>query len=201
MQRKFHDIRQNSDEWDAMRLGRFTASTFSDLFMGKSTAGYEKAIYKPVFERLTGATPDSYYGAFMQRGHELEPFAIEEYEMNNFVEIQNGGFFTMGDWIGASPDGLIGKDGIFEGKAPAFNTHMGYLLKKSLPKIYYWQVHGQLYVTDRAWADFYSFHPGIKPHCLRVHRDEKIEAELVVKLTESVEKAQELYFKLQKEAA
>ena len=99
MQRKFHNINQNSDEWDSLRLGRFTASAFKDLFMGKSTAGYEKAIYLPVFERVTGETPDSFYGSFMERGHELEPFAIEQYEMDNFVEIDNGGFWSFAIWI------------------------------------------------------------------------------------------------------
>jgi len=196
MQRKFHDITQNSDDWDVLRKCRFTASSFKDLFMGKSTAGYRDALYKPLFERLTGESPDHFYGAYMERGHALEPYAIEQYEMDNFVEINNGGFWSMGDWIGASPDGLIGKDGLFEGKAPKYTTHIEYLIKKELPKIYYWQVHGQMYVTNRNWVDFYSFHPGIQPLCIRVHRDEKIEQELVIKLNDSIEKASELLEKL-----
>lgn len=201
MNRKFHNVTQNSDGWDELRLGRFTASSFKDLFSGPTTATHEKAIFQPVFERLTGETPDYFYGAYMQRGHELEPFAIEQYEIDNFVEIENGGFWTLGDWVGASPDGLIGKDGLFEGKAPAFNTHMSYVIKNKLPNIYHWQVHGQLYVTDRSWVDFYSFHPGIKPHCIRVYRDEKIEAELVEKLNQSIEKAELILDQMKKEAA
>lgn len=192
MLRKYHDIAQNDDEWDELRLGRFTASAFKDLFMGKKTKGYEEAIYLPVFERITNQTPDSFYGKYMERGHELEPFAIERYEMDNFIEIENGGFWTLGEWIGASPDGLIGKEGLFESKAPKFNTHMKYLRDKELPELYYWQVHGQMYVTDRSWVDFYSYHPGIKPLCIRVHREEKIEQELITKLNESIEMAQEI---------
>ena len=199
MRRKFHDIDQNSDEWDELRLGRFTASAFKELFMGPKTAGFEKAIYLPVFERITGETPDSFYGKFMERGHELEPYAIEQYEMDSFVEIDNGGFWSFGEWLGASPDGLIGKDGLFEGKAPAYNTHINYLIKKEVPQIYFWQVHGQMYVTDRNWVDFYSFHPGIKPLCIRVHRDEKIEQELITKLNESIERAQAILSQLSNE--
>jgi len=198
MQRKYHDIPQNAEAWDALRLGRFTASAFKDLFSGKKTATYEKAIYQPVFERMTGETPDRFYGGYMKRGHDLEPFAIEQYEMDNFVEIKNGGFWTIDDWIGASPDGLVGEHGLFEGKAPAFNTQMNYLLKGELPDIYFWQVHGQLYVTDREWVDFYSYHPGIRAHCLRVYREEKIERELIAKLDESIQAAHTVMYKLNK---
>lgn len=196
MQRNFHDIDQNSDDWDELRKCRFTASGFKALFMGKTTAGYRDALYQPIFERLTGESPDHFYGEYMKRGHELEPYAIEQYEMDNFVEIQNGGFFSLGEWVGASPDGLIGNDGLFEGKAPKYTTHIDYLIKRELPKEYYWQVHGQMYVTDRDWVDFYSFHPGIQPLCLRVHREEKIENELKEKLKQSIEAACELLEKL-----
>lgn len=196
MRRKFHDITQNSSDWDKLRKRRFTASGFNDLFMGKTTAGYRDALYKPVFERLTGESPEHFYGAYMERGHKLEPWAIEQYEMDNFVEIKNGGFFTLGDWIGASPDGLIGKDGLFEGKAPKYTTHIDYLIKKELPNIYYWQVHGQMYVTNRDWVDFYSFHPRLEPLCTRVHRDEKIEDELIKKLHESIGKAEDILIRL-----
>ena len=197
MLREFHDINQNSDEWDALRLGRFTASTFKDLFMGKSTAGYETALYKPVHERLTGESPDQFYGEHMRNGHEMEPFTIEQYEIDTFDEVKNGGFFTYGDWIGASPDGLVGDDGLIEGKAPKWNTIINYMLKNELPKIYYWQVHGQMYVTDRNWVDFLVFHPSYELMKLRIHRDEKVEAELKRKLDESVEKAKEIYHKLE----
>ena len=158
--RVFHDITQNSPEWDSLRLGRFTASMVKDLFMGKSTAGYEKAIYSTVYEKMLGESPDDFfYGDYMERGHKLEPYAVECYEMETFDKINNGGFWTLNEWLGASPDGLIGKDGVFEGKAPAYNTMMNYLIKNEVPKIYKWQIVDQLYVTDRAWCDFMAYHP------------------------------------------
>jgi len=201
VKRQFHSIKQNSDDWDLLRLGRFTASSFKDLFMGKSTAGYEKAIYDPVYERLTGESPESFYGKWMERGHELEPFAKEQYEIDTFNEIQDGGFWTMGEWLGASPDGLIGKDGLFEGKAPAHNTQINYLISGELPKIYYWQIHGQMYVTDRNFVDFYAYHPRLQPLAIRVHRDEKVEQELISKLNESIEKAESILNQLRSKAA
>ena len=197
MKRQHYKIQQNSEDWGRLRLGKFTASSFKDLFMGKSTAGYEKAIYTPVHERLTGSSPERFYGEYMKRGHELEPYTIEEYEIETFDKVEDGGFWALGDWIGASPDGLVRDDGLLEGKAPAYNTFMKYLLKGELPKEYYWQVHGQMYVTDRNWVDFVAYHPDYKLTILRINRDEKIENELIEKLNESIEKAQELLTKLE----
>jgi hypothetical protein len=46
-----------------------------------------------------------------------------------------------------------------------------YIIKNELPKSYYWQVHGQLWVTGRKWCDFMAFHPKLKPVIVRVERD------------------------------
>jgi putative phage-type endonuclease len=192
MKRKFHNVDQNSEEWFNLRLGRFTASTFKDLFMGKTTKGYEKAIYKPVFERLTNESPESFSSEYMERGHEMEPLAKDCYEQETFNEVSNGGFFALGEWIGASPDGLIDNDGVLEIKSPAYNTMINYLLTGKLPSIYKWQVHGQLYVTGRQWCDFMAYHPKLKPLIIRINRDESLIEELEVKMLESIKIAESI---------
>jgi putative phage-type endonuclease len=192
MKRNFNDIEQNTAEWLEMRMGKFTASTFSDLFMSKSTIARQKAIYKPVYERLTGDMPEQFMSDWMERGHELEPMAIEAYEEETFNEVDPGGFWTLDDWIGASPDGLVGDDGLVEVKCPAFNTMIEYLIKAELPKKYYWQVHGQIYVTGRKWCDFMAYHPNLKPLIIRVERDEEVMKKLEPKLIESIEEAKKI---------
>ena len=109
-------------------MGKFTASAFAKLFMGEKTAGYRDTIYGAVHERLTGNSPDRFYGEWMRRGHELEPYIIEEYEIDTFNEVHNGGFWTLGEWLGASPDGLVEPNGLIEGKAPKYTTFMDYML-------------------------------------------------------------------------
>lgn len=195
-QRMFHNIIQNTQEWYDLRLGKFTASTFSDLFMDKTTKGYEKAIYKPVFERLTKESPETYSSEYMERGTELEPIAVDVYEKETFNIASNGGFFTLGDWVGASPDRLVDTDGLLEIKAPAYNTMINYLLKKTLPNIYKWQVQGQLLVSDRKWCDFMAFHPKLNPLIIRVDRDESMIEQLYAKLIESIELAKSIISKL-----
>ena len=187
-----HLVDQNTDEWMDLRKGKFTASGFKDLFATKTTAAYQKAIYRVVYERLTGEQPESFSNEYMKRGHELEPLARECYEKETFNEILDPGFFEFNEWIGASPDGLIGSDGMVEIKCPAFNTMINYMLTQNLPSIYKWQVYGQLYVTGRKWCDFMAYHPKLKPVIIRIERNNSIIDDLELKLIESIEHAENI---------
>ena len=188
---KFYDIAQNSDEWMDLRRGKFTCSIFGNLFMDKHTAGYRNAIYQVVFERLTGETPESFSGNWMERGHEFEAEARESYELLTFNKVSNGGFCELNEWVGCSPDGFIGKN-LIEIKCPKYSTLIDYLLDKKLPKIYEKQVQGQLYVTGAKWCDFLCYHPKLKPLIIRVERDEEMIKEIEEKLNESIEKCKQL---------
>ena len=192
----FHDIEQGTQEWLDLRRGKFTASTFKDLFMKETTQGYQDAIYKVAFERMTNESPESFTSNWMERGTELEPEAKEWYELETYNKVHNGGFFEYNDWIGASPDGLIGDGGLIEIKCPKFSTIMDYLLKKELPKTYYYQVHGQLLVTDRKWCDFVAYHPKFKNLIIRVERDKKIDAEILDKLFKAIKEVEQIINKL-----
>ena len=185
---KYHDIQQNSDDWFLLRLGKFTASTFKNLFAKPTTVAYQKEINRVVFERLTGKVPESFTNDYMQRGTELEPIAREAYEAQKFTVVQNGGFWGD-EWAGCSPDGLVEDQGLLEIKCPAFNTMIDYLLKQKLPSEYYYQVHGQMYITDRQWCDFVAFHPDLPIFILRIERSEEvcmqIQQQIDIAITES----------------
>lgn len=191
-----YKVEQNSDEWFALRRGKFTASTFKDLFMGENTQGYKDAIYKVAFERLTNTSPESFTNEYIQRGTELEPEARAWYEFEKNVEVIKAGFFEYNDWIGASPDGLVGDSGLIEIKCPKFSTMMDYLIKKELPKTYEWQVQGQLYVTERKFCDFISYHPKLPKLIIRVDRDELKILQLETKLNEAIERVKKTLEKI-----
>jgi len=194
----YHDIDQNSEEWDALRLGKFTASTFTDLFMAKTTAGYKKVIRKVVFERLTGESPESFKSEYMERGHEMEVQAKEAYELYSFNEVKNGGFFELNEWIGASPDGLIGEDGQIEIKSPAYNTFIDYILSDKVPTEYTYQIQGQLYVTGRKWSDFVAYHPSLPLIIKRVYPDPIIIEQIKTVLDIAINEAKEMIEKINK---
>jgi predicted phage-related endonuclease len=154
----------------------------SKLFMGKTTQGYSDAIYKIAMERLTGKISEGYSNAAMQRGIELEPMAREAYEVEKLTLVEQCGFIEVDEWLGCSPDGLVGDEGMIQIKCPAYNTHIGYIVNDEVPKDYYIQMQTELYVSGRRWNDFVSFHPDLPMYVKRVLPDEamikKIEEEL-----------------------
>jgi hypothetical protein len=171
-----HDAIQGTPEWDAVRLGKFTASRFSDLFMDQKTKGYQGLINQVVFERLTGEKPESFSSAWMDRGKELESDARHAYELETFRKVQRVGFVELDEWVGCSPDGFVGADGTVEIKCPKYSTLIDYHLTGKIPTDYFWQMQGGLYITGRAWCDFYVWHPKLKPILKRVYLEpEKIE--------------------------
>ena len=186
---KYYDIDQNSEEWDVLRLGKFTASTFPDLFMAKTTAGYRNAIIKVAFERVTGESEEKYSNKWMDRGHEKEPFARENYELLTFNTLENGGFYEFNEWVGASPDAKItGQNGGCEFKCPSFQVYNEYLELNKLPKSYFWQVHGQLLCTGWDFIDYMPYSsPKLKQILIRVERDEAVLNQLKEQLTMCIE--------------
>lgn len=173
-----YDIQQNTPEWLNVRLGKFTASTFSDLFSKPSTKTYQNAINKVVFERLTHELPESFSNDWAERGHELEAEAIEAYEMRTFTKVNRVGFVEMDDWTGCSPDGLIGEDGLIQVKCPKYSTLIEYVLSGEVPNDYMIQMQGELWVTGRKFNEFFVYHPKLKPILKRVERDEAMIASI-----------------------
>jgi len=174
-------VEQGTEDWHEARLGRATASRFKDV-MTKIRSG-EAATRKNykfelVAERLTGQRQEMYSNAAMEWGTENEPVARLRYELTTGNDVEECGFFVHPDIeAGASPDGLIGDDGIIEIKCPNTSTHIETLRKRAVPSQYYWQIQGQLWMTDRKWCDFVSFDPRLPENAqfftVRVNRNDK----------------------------
>ena len=182
---KIYDFEQNTEEWYAARLGKVTASSFAQAIAGGAGKTKSTLMRKLIAERLTGQPAESYSNSAMGRGHEIEPLAREYYELINDVNVQHVGFVEYSEYIGCSPDGLVGDDGLLEIKCPNSATHIEYILANKLPSTYKAQVHGQLWVTDRQWCDFMSYDPRMsvkQAFIIRVERDEKYISELRLKL-------------------
>lgn len=187
---KYHyDIAQNTAEWMGVRLGKFTASMFSDLFSKESTKTYQNAINKVVFERLTGELPESFSNEWTERGHELEGEAIEAYELLKFNKVSRVGFVELSDWVGCSPDGLIGTDGLIQVKCPKHTTLIDYMLSGEVPNDYMIQMQGEMWVTGRKFNEFFVYHPKLRPVYMRVIRDEKMIAEIETKVERAINEA------------
>jgi putative phage-type endonuclease len=186
-------MQQYSDEWWAERLGKATASRISDIIAstktgwGASRANYEAEL---IAERLTGETGESFTNAAMQWGTDTEPEARAAYEFMNDAEVTEVGFITHPTiaMSGASPDGLVGDEGMVEIKCPKTATHLATLLGSAIPKKYTVQMQWQMACADRLWCDFVSFDPRLPArHQLfikRVDRDNEMIADLESKVSD-----------------
>jgi putative phage-type endonuclease len=168
-------IEQRTDEWFQQRLGKVTASRMSDVLARiKSGEAAVRANYKAqlVAERLTGYPQDSYTNAAMKWGTDQEPFARLAYEIEADEFVKECGFIDhpVIAMSGASPDGLVGKDGMVELKCPETKTHLQMLLTGEVSSKWIDQVVWQLACNpDREWNDFVSFDPRLPPE-LRVFK-------------------------------
>ena len=187
------DLIQGSEEWKVKKLGYFSASNASNLFSKPSTQAYQDLINNVVAGRCFGVLQESYSNAAMEWGNTYEPFARNWYELETFNIVDEVGFIELNDFVGMSPDGLIGDDGLIEIKCPQLNTHTGYLINKVIPKKYYWQMQFQMYVSHRHWCDFLSFYPDENvPNWLeRVYRNESDLDKIHESLTKCIEIAKQ----------
>lgn len=178
-----HNVIQGSTEWLAARAGIPTASCFDKIVTPKGAPSKqaEKYMHRLIAERLMQHPVIEFTGPWLERGNELEADAAAYYESMRDVTCERVGFCTNdAGTIGASPDRLVGEDGLLELKVPAEHTHVAYLLTRAVDAEYYPQVQGQLWVTGRRWLDIMSYHPEMQPAIIRVERDEKYIAILSV---------------------
>jgi putative phage-type endonuclease len=184
---------QRTDEWYQARLGKVTASRLADVLAKiKTGEAAARANYRIelVAERLTGTRAQSFTSASMQWGIDYEQAAVAEYELATGRFIRDCGFIQHPTIIdsGASPDGLVGDDGLIEVKCPETKTHINTLLTKQVPAQYLPQMQWQLACTGRGWADFVSYDPRIPQHLqtaiIRVERDQKLIDEYTVEVNQ-----------------
>ena len=194
-----HEYQQGSPEWFAVRLGKVTASCFGKAVAGGQGKTRKAYMIQLLAERLTQNDQNGYSNSTMDRGSEIEPFAREYYERLNRVSVRQVGFVERDENIGASPDGLVGEDGMIEIKCPFSTTHIEYLLAERLPPVYRKQVQGQLWVCERQWCDFVSYDPRVRQRpffCERVYRDEAYIKELHIKIIMFIDEMKKLMSEL-----
>ena len=191
------DVIQGSEAWAKCRLGKVTASRVADV-IARTKSGYStsRANYAAqlIVERLTGIPTESFTNAAMQWGTETEPEARIAYAFYANVDVEQIGFVDhpMIAMTGASPDGLVGDDGLIEIKAPHTATHLDMLTTQKVPGKYITQMMWQMACTNRSWCDFVSYDPRLPEHLRlfvkRIQRDDALiqdlETEVIIFLKE-----------------
>lgn len=170
-----HDHEQGSEAWYRARMGFATASEFATVLAkgrdGGVSVGRKTYMMKLAGEILTGEPMDSYSNSHMDRGKEMESAARELYAFETDNTPQQVGFVTNGI-AGASPDSLIGADGVLEIKTKMAHLHIEALLRGEFPPEHKAQCQGQLWVCEREWVDLAIYWPRLPLIIYRAYRDE-----------------------------
>lgn len=180
-------MQQRSPEWFAARCGQATASRIGDItakIKSGTSASRKNYLTQLLVERLTGLPVETYSTAAMEWGTAQEPFARAAYETAHSVRVEECGYIPHPSIVGtgASPDGLVGEEGLVEFKCPTTLTTVEFILSGVVPDRHQQQMQWQLSCTGRAWVDYVVYDPRLPAYAqltvLRVERDTQRIAEL-----------------------
>ena len=190
---KIENCVQGTQDWFDARNGRVTASrikdvmnwlkpTKADIAAGIRNEGQKRADYKTelIAEMLLGEAIPHFVSDAMKWGIEQEALAATNYELASPLDVSSVGFVYHPsiDRAGASPDRLVGKDGLLEVKCPNTTTHIEWILADVVPEEHRKQMYFQMRCCERDWCDFVSFDSRLpKRYQLftkRLHADEAI---------------------------
>lgn len=174
-------IKHRSPEWYRARIGKFTASNLSELMAkpADKAALWSKSSLNCIEKAATQLFFNHYYerpdNDATRWGIRNEPKAIESFGRKSKFETSDIGFVLHPEIpeVGATPDAVVFENGekeysaIAEIKCP-FNSknHFDYSQRiindsclKKIKSAYYWQIQGEIWITDANHGYFVSFDP------------------------------------------
>lgn len=121
--------------------------------------------FRLAIERISGEPLDEGFQTWaMKRGHDLEPDARMEHEMQTGLIVQEAGFVTTDDGLfGASADGLIGEDGGAEYKCFVDPSRLRQFHIENDASEIFDQAQGCMWLTGRKWWHIGLYCPALKP--------------------------------------
>ena len=176
MNRVIYDCEQGTPEWFQCRMAVPTASELDAVCAKPAKGGVSKTrqtyMRKLAGEVITGEPMESFTNHHMERGKVMEEEARDHYAFEMGVELQQVGFIKIDDIFGASPDSLVGDDGMVEVKTKLPHLQIEVLLKNEIPSTHMKQLLGQLWAADREWVKFVSYWPHMPTFIKRLYRKE-----------------------------
>lgn len=171
------------ERWRYERSKRIPSSLFKDVAGRRSTTLCANLVKRILYAEKISVKA-------MEYGIANEPIAVKQYEAEKGVEVKRCGLFVDPKYpfLCTSPDGLIGEDGLLEVKCPFSAKSSNSLVevveakhdigvkinenKFFLPSThkYYYQIQGQLAITNREWCDLFVWSPK-DTEIIRIQRD------------------------------
>lgn len=173
---KIYYCEQGSAEWFAHKFGIPTASEFSKVVtpMGKLSEQASDYAYRIIAEELIQrSVVDISHLPAISHGKEYEQEAASAYEFDTGEKTVKVGIIKNdAETVGASPDRLVGASGLLEIKCPEPQTMVKYFFAERIPRDYWPQVQGQLWIAEREWCDWFAYSREMPPVHIRTNRDE-----------------------------
>lgn len=151
-------MEQRTAEWFEARRGRITASMVGAI-LGNSPHASRGDVMRRMVRDWHGAPNEMESNIATEYGVNNEPGALQEYIMETGNAVTPEGFVTRDEWAGCSPDGLISIMGGVEIKCPFSLRKEGEFKPLSEYPHYIDQIQFSLWVTERAWWDFFQWCP------------------------------------------
>lgn len=165
----YNELEQGTEEWLNLRKGKMTASHAQEI--GNNGKGLETYIISLMAEKYSNGEKINFTNVNIERGNELEDQARSIYAIDNGAEIKTVGFMEYSEFVGASPDGLVGDDGLIEIKCPNDVNYFQHLLngESAIDTKYIWQIQMNLLISGRKWADYVAYNPNFSKS-IYIHR-------------------------------
>lgn len=151
-------VEQRTDEWFKQRAGRITGSKIGAI-LGLSPYQSAKDVMRAMVREYHGAEKEFTGNVATEYGSMHEHMAIFDFELETGSKVEETGFHIHHehDWLGASPDGLVGDDATIEVKCP-YSKRDGGEFKTLDDQLYYKaQVMYEMYCTGRKRCYFYQW--------------------------------------------
>ncbi len=166
-------VRGGTPEKDAAKAAGYKAVPRSAIIeralkglpCGEWSEASKDYAFRVAIERISGEPLDEGFETWaMRRGHELEPDARMEHEMQTGLIVQEAGFITTDDGLfGASADGLIGEDGGAEYKCFVDPSRLRQFHIDNDASDIFDQAQGCMWLTGRKWWHIGLYCPALKP--------------------------------------
>lgn len=148
-------MEQRSEEWFKARVGVVTGSRVGSI-LGVNPYQSADDVLRDMVREYFGAEKEFKGNVATNHGERMEPVALEFYERTSGNRVEQTGLVKHDkhDWLGASPDGLIGIDGGLEIKCPYWAKAPYSVHEKPS---YYAQCQHIMEVCDLEWMDFLCY--------------------------------------------
>lgn len=209
----------HQDDWQIERLGKTSPSTWGKLVKKDRSGGYilstgkvaKDLIYKIAWERLLKSVLDgqkisnglsriSFNSKPTDHGNDYEGEAVLKYieKTGNKVNLTAYRYHEVNDYLGGTPDGFVGDDGLIEVKCPwNGGNHLQTLLEGEVyNQEYIYQMQGYMWICDKQWCDFVTYDPampdGLDIAVVRVMRNDDVISGIRMVIDQVIEKIKKL---------